>query len=121
MTDRNEIETLVATLDANGYPCTLNLGDDDRPHSVTVRRNEQSRLMDLLSFAEWARPIQIAICREAHANVQKIQGDRIAVIVLQFVSKRRSILGVQFWTQEMIHKGVNLNSDRTESQFVELL
>ena len=63
----------------------------------------------------------IAEIKESHQNVARISGDRVAVIVQNSVSPRRSILGVQFWTKEMIAAGSTVNTDHTPSIFVEVL
>ena len=59
--------------------------------------------------------------KASHQNVTRFSGDRVAVIVQTILSLRRSILGVQFWTKEMIAKGSNVNTDYTQSLFVEML
>lgn len=57
----------------------------------------------------------IAEIRQSHQNVPKQCGDRLAVIVQTLLSPRKSILGVQFWTQTMIDAETTTNSDGTTS------
>ncbi len=59
--------------------------------------------------------------RHAHMNVPAITNDRVAVIVTTKLSARKSIMGVQFWTREMIEAKTSTNSDRTVSTFIEHL
>lgn len=59
--------------------------------------------------------------KEESVNIPRISGDRKAVIVKTQISKRKSVLGVQFWTDAMIKSCVSKNTDMSESSFVCML
>ena len=59
--------------------------------------------------------------REDHASIEKVSGDRCAVIVKTAYRPRKFNLGVQFWTTEMIAAGKSENTDGTTALFVDVL
>ena len=68
-----------------------------------------------------ATATQIAEVRNNHSKVARTSNGRTAVIVSTKLSARKSYLGVQFWTPEMIAVGTSTNDDRTVSTLVENL
>ena len=59
--------------------------------------------------------------RNDHKKLSKIIGDRYAVIVKTQLSPRKMILGVQYWTSQMILEKIQKNTDNSTSTFVEKL
>lgn len=56
--------------------------------------------------------------RRQNANLAILNDDRIAVIVQ---SDHTAVLGIQFWTEEMIQQGESKNTDKTMSFFIDRL
>lgn len=54
-------------------------------------------------------------------KLSKEVNGRFAVIVKTPYSQRKSTLGVQYWTKEMIATGTSKNTDKTTSTLIELL
>jgi hypothetical protein len=63
---------------------------------------------------------QINEVRQSHSKLNKTVNGRIAVIV-KTTCWGESIIGVQYWTPDMIAKGFSINSDKTVSKFLEKL
>ncbi len=63
----------------------------------------------------------IAKCREEHRSLQRQAGDRVPVIVASKYDDGPHVLGVQYWTAEMILAGISANTDHTQSAFVDYL
>lgn len=59
--------------------------------------------------------------REESINLSKEVNGRFAVIVKTSYSPRKSTMGVQYWTKEMIASGTSKNTDNTTSTLIELL
>lgn len=59
--------------------------------------------------------------REESVKLSKEVNGRLAVIVKTPYSQRKSAMGVQYWTKEMITIGVSKNTDNTTSTLIELL
>jgi hypothetical protein len=58
---------------------------------------------------------------EVRGSVNIFVSDRIGVITLTEHIKGLAYYGVQFWRPQMIDRGFSINTDGTESKFVELL
>jgi hypothetical protein len=61
--------------------------------------------------------------RQDHAGVPRIINGRVAVIVRHSIkpNSKRYIMGVQFWTHEMIKQKQRANTDGTIAEFLEIL
>ncbi len=65
--------------------------------------------------------INLQEIRNSHKKLNKIEGNRYAVIVKTQISPRKMNLGVQYWTAQMILEQIQLNTDNSRSAFIEKL
>ena len=78
-------------------------------------------LCDAMNWNDLKAKIEIQRLKKSWNNKSNLVGDRLAVIAYTEYEKGKFVYGIQFWTQEMIDQGVSINTDRTESIFIEQL
>lgn len=132
MADKKEIVTLVKVF----YP-KLNFTDWGKKNvDYYIKKHEQGNMKDyeyntfadviLTEFEDaifgkkQSSEAQLAKVREEHKNLSKHEGDRTAVIVSSNINGP-ALLGVQYWTEEMIKEGVSTNTDGTKSYLYDYL